>query len=111
MKNLKKKVAGAILGGAIGVLSCMPVLAAQASASPYVLVRSCQECGTGRVTTTTSTELLSEEVYDYCEHNVPGAFDSLRMYKVVERSYCDSCTYSLENQYPKFVWCCNVPSN
>ena len=98
MKNIKKKIAGVVLGCTIGVLSCLPVFAAGTSVSPYALSRSCQECGIGNVTTTTSR--INEHIEKFsCSHGASPGEDVYNVYEVLERSSCDNCSYSSERTW------------
>lgn len=93
MFKVNKKAAGIILGCMVGIFGCMPTMASELSVNPCVLVRSCQECLYGTVSTYTSKIYQHEETFP-CAHATGNGIDKYKIYEVIERSSCDSCSYS-----------------
>ncbi len=88
MSKLKKKAFAVILGGALSVMSCLPVFAAESGISPHVQTAPCNQCRIGTVYKYTTEEYKHDERIDGILYKV---------YKVTVSSSCNNCNY--QNSY------------
>ena len=84
MSKLKKKAFAVILGGALSVMSCLPVFAAESGISPHVPVAPCPQCYTGTLYKYTTEKPL----YNVTENGVTKT-----VYEVTVTSECNNCSY------------------
>ncbi len=85
MSKLKKNAFAFILGSTLGIMSFLPVFAAEPGISLHVEATECWECGawslfTHRTETVIDEELINGAVYE--------------IVKVTVTSHCDNCHYS-----------------
>lgn len=85
MSKLKKKAFAVILGGALSVMSCLPVFAAESGISPHVPVAPCPQCYTGTLHKYTTEEYMHDELNNGITKKV---------YKVTVTDECNSCGYN-----------------
>ena len=92
MSKLKKKAFAVILGGALSVMSCLPVFAAEPGISPHYKVALCNQCNSWSFFTNRT------EVYKGSER-IGGI-----LYKIynVTVSHCDNCSYNKSESYTEY---------
>ena len=85
MSKLKKKAFAVILGGALSVMSCLPVFAAEPGISPHYKVTICKLCYRGSFFTDRTEVYMGSEKIDGITYN---------KYNVTVESHCDNCNYN-----------------
>ena len=90
MSKLKKKAFAVILGGALSVLSCLPVFAAEPGISPHVEATWCKQCYIGTVYRYRTEKYTHQEKIDGILYNV---------YEVTITSQCNNCNYEHIESY------------
>ena len=84
MSKLKQKAFAVILGGTLGIMSFLPVFAAEPEVSPHVEAAVCWVCGAMDLYTYRSEELKHTEQFPDGYYNV---------YEVTIRDRCYTCGY------------------
>lgn len=84
MSKLKKKAFAVILGGALSVMSCLPVFAAEPGISPHVEATWCKQCYIGTV------YRYRTEKYKHDERE-NGVL--VKVYEVTITDECNNCNY------------------
>ena len=91
MSKLKKKAFAVILGGALSVMSCLPVFAAEPGISPHVESTICGQCRIGTVHRYRTEKYLYDERED-------GVL-KYKVYQVTITNECNNCTYRNTDTY------------
>ena len=93
MSKLKKKAFAVILGGALSIMSCLPVFAAEPGISPHYKVALCNQCN--------SWSFFTNRTGIYrCTERIDGIL--YKIYNVTVESHCDNCSYNKSESYTEY---------
>ncbi len=93
MSKLKKKAFAVILGGALSIMSCLPVFAAEPGISPHYKVALCNQCNSWSFFTNRTEVYIGSERIDGITYNI---------YNVTVESHCDNCSYNKSASYTEY---------